>query len=94
MSLLSTSHATCYDFGCRVHSFEIELPIYEIILSAEGSKGGCHLSFYQSENRCHVSGQILTLTTSHSFLSHSLAFVLVANDLAEGTAFAKTGCLQ
>ena len=53
---------------------EIELPTYEIILSAEGLKGGYHLSFYQSENRCHVSGQILSLATSHSFLPHSLDF--------------------
>ena len=30
--------------------------------------------FYQSKNRCHVCGQILSLTTSHLFLLHSLDF--------------------
>ena len=32
-------HAICYDFGPSECSFEIILPIYEIILIAEGSKG-------------------------------------------------------
>ena len=71
MSIWSTLHATCYDFGPNVCSYEIKLSIYEIIMTDEGSKGGYHLSFYQSKNRCHVSGQILSLTTSHLFLLHS-----------------------
>ena len=36
MSLSSASHATCYDFGPSVCSFENELPIYEVTLGAEG----------------------------------------------------------
>ena len=54
-------------------------------------KGGYHLSFYQSENRYHVSGQTLS---HHSFLSIPWIWVLVANDPAEGNAFDITGCLQ
>ena len=51
----------------------------------------------------HVSGQILSLTVGHAFYSLQLAMhsihvpwilVLVPNDLAEGTAFDKTKCLQ
>ena len=37
-------------FGPSMYSFENKLPIYEIILSAEGS---------QSINTCHASGKIL-----------------------------------
>ena len=69
MSLWSVSHTTCYNFGPSMCSFEIELSIHGIMLSVEGSKEDYHLSFYQSEIRCHVSGQIIRLTTSHSFLS-------------------------
>ena len=88
------SHATHYDFGPSMCFFEIELPIYEIIVSAEGSKWGYHLSFYQSKNRCHASGQILSLTTNHRSYYVPWILVFVANDLAQGTAFDKTGCLQ
>ena len=49
-------------FGPSVYFSELKLPIYKIILSAQGSKRGYHLSFYQSQNRCHVSGQILSLS--------------------------------
>ena len=45
----------------------------------------CVGSFYQSESRCHASGQILSLTMSHMVLPHSLILVLVASDVAVGT---------
>ena len=80
-------------FGPSMY-FEVQnLPTYEIILDAQGSKGGYHLSLKQSKEkyRCHVGGQILSLTTSYSFKLHSMDFGLKANDLAEGTAFDKAG---
>ena len=60
-----------------------------------GIRRGYHLYFYQSESRCHASGQILSLTTSHIGFPASPGFlVLVDNDLTAGTTFDKTGCLQ
>ena len=35
---------------------------------------GQHLSFYQSESRCHASGQILSLAKIYLILLHSLDF--------------------
>ena len=78
------SHATGYESGPSVCSFAIELPIYKVILSPQGSKWGHQLSFYQSENRCYVSSQILSLQLVISPFHVPWIFELVAKDLAEG----------
>ena len=56
-------------FGPSMYFEAQNLPIYKIILDARRSKRGYHLSLYQSKEKiwCHVSGQILSLTTSYSF---------------------------
>ena len=57
-------------------------------------KGGYHMSFYQSEIRCHASGQILSLTTVHPFLLHSLDVGFGCQWSGWRSCFDKTGCLQ
>ena len=71
-------HVTCYDFGPSVYSFEIELPFYEIILSAQGSKGVITnwlltTTLWPNSLPCHV--QVMILVGAYRFFNCAFASV-------------------
>ena len=83
-------------FDPHMYFMKLELPIYKIILSAEGSKRAI-ISPYTNPNRCHAVSCKWSDPKSDNHLFVLIVFPgfgLVTNDPAGGTAFDKTGCLQ
>ena len=73
---LFEAHCMSYvmTFSPSMYSFEIEIVYLWDHSECSRTKRGYHLSFLPIQNRCHASGQILSLVISHSFLLYCLDF--------------------